>query len=84
MTTARFGATFLWVAATLAMSPAPVHAYLGPGGVITSIGAALALFAALVAAVAGFIWYPLKQVLRWLGPRRGSDPSSAPGGGGGE
>lgn len=46
--------------------PGMAHAYLGPGGVITAIGAMVALLVAVVASVAGFIWFPLKRLLTWV------------------
>jgi len=58
----------LGLAGALLLAPVPAHAYLGPGGVITGIGAALALLFALVAAVAGVIWYPVKRLFARLRP----------------
>jgi hypothetical protein len=37
-------------------------AYLGPGGLLGSIGAFLALLGALLLALLGFFWYPLKRL----------------------
>ena len=42
-------------------------AYLGPGGILGSLGSALALIGAIVMAVFGFLWYPMK---RWLRARK--------------
>ena len=39
-------------------------AYLGPGGALSAIGAFLALLAAVVLALVGFVWYPLKRLLK--------------------
>lgn len=39
------------------------HAYVGPGAGLTAIGTVLALFAALMLAVVGFVWYPMKRVM---------------------
>lgn len=52
--------------------PSPVAAYLGPGGVVSGIGALLALVAAVLASLFGFVWYPVKRLLRRLrgGPER--------------
>jgi hypothetical protein len=44
-------------------------AYIGPGGVLTAIGAFLALLAAVVLALFGFVWYPIKRLLRALRAR---------------
>lgn len=38
--------------------------YLGPGGGISTIGSMLALLAAIVVALFGFVWFPLKRLLR--------------------
>jgi len=40
------------------------HAYVGPGAGLTAIGAAVAFVVAMVLAVLGFIWYPIKRLLR--------------------
>ena len=41
----------------------PVLAYVGPGLGLTAIGSAIALLAAGVLAVVGFLWYPLKRLI---------------------
>jgi hypothetical protein len=51
------------LAALLAV-PAPAWAYVGPGAGLSAIGSLLALVAALVLAVVGFVWYPVKRVMR--------------------
>jgi hypothetical protein len=45
-------------------------AYLGPGGVLSAIGSFLALLVAVVLALFGFVWYPLKRLLRARKSRR--------------
>ncbi len=44
-----------------------MFAYVGPGGALSAIGSFLALIAALLFAVVGFLWYPIKRLLRALG-----------------
>ena len=44
--------------------PATSHAYIGPGAGLSAIGAFLALVAAVVVAIVGFIWYPFKRIFR--------------------
>ena len=39
-------------------------AYVGPGGGLAAIGALLAVVAGLFAAVFGFLWYPIKRMLK--------------------
>jgi hypothetical protein len=47
--------------------------YIGPGGALSAIGAFLALLAAVVFAVVGFVWYPLRRLFRAL---RGRSPEA--------
>ena len=44
----------------------PVMAYIGPGSGLSAIGALLAVVVVIVVAVFGFVWYPLKRVMRNL------------------
>ena len=44
--------------------PATTFAYIGPGAGISAIGSLLVLLAAVLLAVIGFIWYPLKRLLK--------------------
>jgi hypothetical protein len=53
----------------LCLDPTPTNAYIGPGAGVSVIGGALALVAGVVLAIAGFVWYPIKRLLRL---RRGS------------
>jgi hypothetical protein len=55
----------LAMAATmLLISPESAAAYVGPGAGLTVIGAALALIGSIVLGIVGFIWYPIKRILR--------------------
>lgn len=47
-----------------ALGAAPAMAYVGPGVGLTAIGTMVAVIAVVVFAVIGFLWYPLKRVLR--------------------
>ena len=42
----------------------PAHAYIGPVVGLGAIGAVLALFLGAVLLVVGFLWYPLKRILK--------------------
>ena len=48
----------------LAGAASPAWAYIGPGAGLTAIGAALAFVGAILLAIAGFIWYPIKRLLK--------------------
>lgn len=53
-------------AATLAfvIMPGAASAYVGPGAGLTAIGTIIALLAAVFFAIVGFVWYPVKRMLR--------------------
>jgi len=55
--------TLLSVALIIA-SPMTALAYIGPGAGITAIGAVLALIGAVLLALVGFVWYPVKHLLK--------------------
>ncbi|MGB5632771.1 MAG: hypothetical protein WBM44_18495 [Waterburya sp.] len=42
----------------------PALAYVGPGTGIAALGALLAIIAGVIAAIFGFLWYPIKRLLR--------------------
>ena len=39
-------------------------AYVGPGAGLTTIGVFLAVVAGVIVAVFGFVWYPVKRLMR--------------------
>ena len=50
--------------ALLSLSAQPLAAYIGPGSGLSAIGAVLAVIAGLFVAIFGFVWYPIKRLLR--------------------
>ena len=66
--------TAAFCAVLLTLSPDPVAAYIGPGSGLSAIGAVLAVVAGLFFAVFGFVWYPIKRLLR---SSRGATPDPA-------
>lgn len=60
----------------LVLGAAPAAAYVGPGAGISVIGTAIAFVGALVFAIVGFVWYPLKRLLAAVKP--GSHREHAP------
>lgn len=53
-----FWATFL--------TSGPVLAYGGPGSIVSGVGALLAALAAIGAAIFGFLWFPVKRLMKKL------------------
>lgn len=43
---------------------APAHAYVGPGAGIGLLGTLAALVGAVILLLAGFIWYPVKRMMK--------------------
>lgn len=50
-------------------------AYIGPGAGLTAIGAAFAFVGAILLAIVGFIWYPIKRLLRARARKAGNTPA---------
>ena len=46
------------------MYPSTALAYVGPGAGLSVVGSVLAVIVAILAAVLGFLWYPMKRLLR--------------------
>ncbi|MGH8106402.1 MAG: hypothetical protein ACREO2_08780 [Arenimonas sp.] len=44
--------------------PASAFAYIGPGTGLSAIGSLLALLATVLVVIFGFVWYPLKRLMR--------------------
>jgi nitrate reductase gamma subunit len=40
------------------------NAYVGPGAGLTVIGSVLAVGAAILLAIVGFVWYPVRRMMR--------------------
>jgi ABC-type nickel/cobalt efflux system permease component RcnA len=59
--------------AAIVLAPTVAVAYIGPGAGLSAIGSLLALVAAVLVALIGFVWYPIKRLLRLLRGRRRSD-----------
>jgi hypothetical protein len=65
MNSMRSNALSLGIVALLYLGfPSEASAYVGPGAGLTVIGAALAFVASIVLAFVGFIWYPIKRLLK--------------------
>lgn len=44
--------------------PHAVQAYIGPGAGLSAIGTFLAVIGGLLLLIVGFVWYPVKRMLR--------------------
>jgi uncharacterized membrane protein YidH (DUF202 family) len=55
---------FLIAPLLIVLAPSLAYAYIGPAAGISAIGSFLALIGAVVLAIAGFVWYPIKRLMR--------------------
>jgi len=69
------GAIAALVAAAICLPAAPAAAYLGPGAGLSAVGSLLALVAGLAVAVVGFLWFPVKRLIRRM--RKPIEPAAA-------
>ncbi len=53
-----------FVLALILGQPATSFAYVGPGAGLSIIGSLLAFFAAIVVGIFGFLWFPIRRILR--------------------
>ena len=71
--------TAIAIAAVLVLPP-PAAAYVGPGAGLSALGSLLALLAAVVVAIFGFLWYPIKRLLgKRRTPTAPADTAPSPG-----
>lgn len=54
----------LGLTAALALLPLPAHAYIGPGAGLGAIAVTVAVVLGLILLLVGFVWYPLKRLLK--------------------
>jgi hypothetical protein len=61
--------------------PGAAEAYIGPGAGLSAIGSLLALIGAVLLAIVGFVWYPVRRLLRRGKSGKGGTPPAgkAPG-----
>ena len=60
----KFRSALIVSIASFLLLPTVAFAYVGPGAGLTAIGTVLALIAAVLLGIFGFIWYPVKRLLR--------------------
>ena len=53
---------YLATLAALFLVASNAHAYIGPGAGLSAIGSLIALALAIIIALVGFVWFPLKRI----------------------
>lgn len=56
--------TGLTLMLVLLIAAAPAAAYAGPGAGLSMIGSLVALVGAVLAGIFGFVWFPVKRMLK--------------------
>lgn len=64
-----WGALPVLVIILICLLPQSAVAYIGPGTGLSAIGVFLAVVAGISIALFGFVWYPIKRLLRQKKPR---------------
>jgi hypothetical protein len=59
--------SILTAAALVVLFSDPAFAYVGPGAGLSAFGTLFTLLSAVVLGIVGFIWYPIKRLLRRKG-----------------
>lgn len=52
------------MAAVVASMATPALAYIGPGAGLGAIGTVIAVLGAIVLLIVGFVWYPVKRLIK--------------------
>lgn len=60
------GILLILMGMAIGLAPQPAMAYIGPGTGLSAIGAFLAIIVAIIIAILGFLWYPLRRLIRHL------------------
>ena len=58
--------------------PDAAWAYIGPGAGISAIGSLLAIIATLVFAIVGFVWFPVKRLMKRRKAKRAGSSGDVP------
>jgi hypothetical protein len=68
----------LWVLVVFGVFALPgnADAYIGPGAGIGVIGTVVALLSAILFAIVGFVWYPIKRLLAAIRSRNAAQASA--------
>jgi hypothetical protein len=69
---------FVVVAVSGVIASVPAHAYIGPGAGLGAIGTLIALIGAVFFAIVGFVWYPIKRLMRKKQALSGAPRTPAP------
>ena len=62
----------------IGLMPNSAEAYIGPGAGLSAIGSLLALLGAVLLIIVGFVWYPVRRMVRkWKAAHADQDDTEA-------
>ena len=62
----------------IGLMPTSADAYIGPGAGLSAIGSLVALLGAVLLVIVGFVWYPVKRLMRkWMAVHADEDDTEA-------
>jgi hypothetical protein len=64
------------LAAMLAVTATPAHAYMGAGAGLSAIGSMLSFLGVMLLMVVGFVWFPLKRAIRRMTGKADAAPAA--------
>ena len=59
----------------ITLTPTNLYAYVGPGAGLSAFGALVSLVGGVFVTIMGFVWYPIKRLIR-AAKRRREEPES--------
>ena len=59
----------------ITLAPSNLYAYVGPGAGLSAFGGLVSLVGGIFVGILGFVWYPIKRLIRAL-KRRREEPES--------
>lgn len=65
---AGFSKPLVLIAGFLVLISTPVFAYIGPGAGVGAIGTFFAIIGTVLLVIAGFLWYPIKRLIKGKKP----------------
>ena len=77
MTSRRHGFSILFPVMCAGFLPGLAQAYVGPGVGLSALGSVLAFIGAVFLLIVGFLWYPIKRLLKRRS-RQGSEQAEEP------
>jgi hypothetical protein len=74
----RFLFVLTMVVTCLMVVERDAYAYIGPGAGMTAIGTVVAFIGAILFAIVGFVWYPIKRLIGMM-RQKGADQQEVKG-----